>query len=150
MMKKIGLIFCFVLIVTFQEISSLSVEPWEGETLIVTVFEIQRSEVNKNFQLLVLNLNLECKQEQMNDFTILNINSICCFTRSDSIFYQEGAWVSILSCKFVTCLLHWYFLIFLISYLFVNLNPFNILWQVFPETLDGKLFTTPAVVHFAL
>lgn len=91
MMKKIGLIFCFVLIVTFQEISSLSVEPCEGETLIVTVFEIQRSEVNKNFQLLVLNLNLECKQEQMNDFTILNINSICCFTRSDSIFYQEGA-----------------------------------------------------------
>ena len=150
MMKKIGLIFCFVLIVTFQEISSLSVEPCEGETLIVTVFEIQRSEVNKNFQLLVLNLNLECKQEQMNDFTILNINSICCFTRSDSIFYQEGAWVSILSCKFVTCLLHWYFLIFLISYLFVNLNPFNILSQVFPETLDGKLFTTPAVVHFAL
>ena len=102
----------------------------------------------QNFQLLVLNLNLECKQEQMNDFTILN--STCCFTRSDSIFYQEGAWVSILSCKFVTCLLHWYFLIFLISYLFVNLNPFNILWQVFPETLDGKLFTTPAVVHFAL
>lgn len=29
----------------FQEISSLSVEPCEGETLIVTVFEIHKSEV---------------------------------------------------------------------------------------------------------
>ena len=48
MMKKIGLIFCFVLIVTFQEISSLSVEPCEGESLIVTVFEIHRSEVNND------------------------------------------------------------------------------------------------------
>lgn len=28
-----------------QEISSLSVEPCEGESLIVTVFEIQKSEV---------------------------------------------------------------------------------------------------------
>ncbi|GKV31424.1 hypothetical protein SLEP1_g40113 [Rubroshorea leprosula] len=30
----------------FQEISSLSVEPCEGETLIVTVFEIQKSEIS--------------------------------------------------------------------------------------------------------
>ena len=29
----------------FQEISSLSVEPCEGETLVVTVFEIKKSEV---------------------------------------------------------------------------------------------------------
>lgn len=28
-----------------QEISSLSVEPYEGESLIVTVFEIEKSEV---------------------------------------------------------------------------------------------------------
>lgn len=30
-----------------QEISSLSVEPCEGESLVVTVFEIKRSEVRK-------------------------------------------------------------------------------------------------------
>ena len=42
-LKVNDLIKC--LLWNFQEISSLSVEPCEGETLIVTVFEIKKSEV---------------------------------------------------------------------------------------------------------
>jgi len=34
-----------------QEISSLSVEPCEGESLVVTVFEIKSSEVHQNISL---------------------------------------------------------------------------------------------------
>ena len=40
-------VFDFVQMLFLQEISSLSVEPCEGKTLIVTVFEIDKSEVNK-------------------------------------------------------------------------------------------------------
>lgn len=48
MKKFLG--FCFYSVKemlgnTLQEIASLSVEPFEGESLIVTVFEIKKSEV---------------------------------------------------------------------------------------------------------
>lgn len=50
MTRKIVLNALFVIckLQTFQEISGLSVEPCEGESLIVTLFEIHRSEVNND------------------------------------------------------------------------------------------------------
>lgn len=107
------------LLLTYQEISSLSVEPCEGEELIVTVFEITKSEVHRIILSYLINILVPLLCIPLFPFSIINGNQP--ITSSLSIWVQVPYFVEReLEFRFLAVsweLLLWFFLFLLLMFI---------------------------------
>lgn len=80
----------FVFILVLKEISSLSVEPCEGESLVVTVFKIQKSEVFILFFTIYIPSLIKRKSDSIENHphpVVIFLISM----KPDTVFHSKGA-----------------------------------------------------------